>query len=96
MAGLGLPDKSKLLSIFMPFRSVNWNIPEQISADGNIPQLSNILYWESFIDTAIESFSFIANDNPGTYVSRITGFNSNGQWIHNKRTIAFGIDNTPH
>lgn len=34
----------------------------------------------------------MANDNLGTFVSRITGFNANGQWIYNKKTITFGAD----
>ena len=95
MAGLGLPDKSQLLSIYMPYRSVKRNIPEKVIMEGNIPLLGNILYWKSFIDKDIESFSFIANDNPGTYISRISGFNAKGQWIYNTKTITLGIDNTP-
>ncbi len=95
MAGLGLPDMSQLISVWMPYQSEKWDLPERVTMEGNIPLLNNILYWKPFAGTDIESFSFIANDNPGTYVSRIAGFNAKGQWIYNTKTITFGIDNTP-
>jgi len=90
MAGLGLPGKSRFLSIALPSQSITRNISERATAEGNIPELSNILYWKSFIDSDIESFSFITNDNLGTFVSRVTGFNAKGQWIYNRKTITFG------
>ena len=95
MAGLGLPEKSQLLSVSMPFRSVTRNIPGKVIAEGNIPELGNTLYWRSFTDTDIEPFSFKVNDNPGTYIGQISGFNTKGQWIYNRKIIALGID-IPH
>ncbi len=92
MAGIGLPDKSQLLSISMPLRNVTRNIPEKVITEGNIPVLGNTLFWESFIDRDLESFSFKANNNPGIYVNRIAGFNAKGQWIHGKKTIFLGLD----
>jgi len=94
MAGLGLPDKSHLLSVAMPFQSLTRDISGEKMPESNIPVLGNTLYWKSFIESDIESFSFIANNNPGTYVTRVSGFNTKGQWIYNKKRITIGI-NTP-
>jgi len=94
LAGLDLPRKSLLLSIDLPQQSLTWNFSEKTRSGENIPALNNTLYWKSFINSDIERFSFMANDNLGTFVSRVIGFNANGQWIYNKKTISFGADAT--
>jgi len=94
LAGLDLPRKSLLLSIDLPPKSLTRDFSEKIRTGVNIPALNNTLYWKSFINSDIERFSFMANDNLGTFVSRVIGFNANGQWIYNKKTITFGPDAT--
>ena len=94
LAGLDLPRKSLLLSIDLPLKSLTRDFSEKIRTGVNIPALNNTLYWKSFINSDIERFSFMANDNLGTFVSRVIGFNANGQWIYNKKTITFGPDAT--
>lgn len=92
LAGLGLPGKSLLLSIDLPYQSLTRDYAEKTRSGINIPVLNNTLYWKSFIISDTERFSFMANDNLGTFVSRVNGFNANGQWIYNKKTITFGAD----
>ncbi len=92
LAGLDLPIKSVLLSLNLPSQSFARDFSEETKYRPNIPVLKNTLYWKSFINSDIEKFSFMANDNLGTFVSRVSGFNAKGQWVYNKKPISFGAD----
>lgn len=82
LAGLSLPEESRIISLAMPLKSQPAGKSITAAREINIPGLERVLYCDPFCNETSGTISFNSNDNHGEYIFRLSGFDGIGRYYY--------------
>jgi hypothetical protein len=80
LGGLSFPKTAILSTIQLPDKADNKSFRSQRPKSNGLPNLDDVLIWESLKKNSTGKSNIYINNNPGKYMLSVCGYSQNGKW----------------